>query len=542
MKLYRFISAITLLAVVFSLFGCSGNGKGAQLYSPLPYEPQCLDPQVAFGESERNIIANCYEGLYKLDGTGAPVLAAADECTVSADGLVYTFKLREGLKWHLNTNHAAVLGEEYEKTFNNSLTAADFVFALRRAVLPDTHSADAQLLFSIKNAQDIYEKKANPTTLGVSAADASTLVITLDTPCAALPEILAKPVAMPCSEGFFVACNGKYGLSAEYVLCNGSFYLSRWYQGTSIVLRQNPDNEKNMAYPFSVTYGFTTDSSLILERLTNDGYDAAPIDQSVLEAAKSGGCKITQLDNITWGLLFNCKVDELDNQKLRSAMCRATDYKIFNDEQLGERAYWVVPPCCVVNGVPFSDNSGGIPSNTFSAAAAVSGFSEALAELDKDKVEVSVLCVSEHETITRRLIQIWQKTLGIKMMAKIEICKSVDELTSRVDSGDFQVALAPIKSQYSSAVDFLRIFTSTSPLNPASYSSESYDSLIRKLETVSATADILEGCRRAQTMLIQSNVFYPVFSQSSYFAAAKGVSGVTVMPAGEYIDFSKVLK
>ena len=60
------------------------------------------------------ILNNAFEGLYRLDANHEPQPALAESYTVSDDGLVYTFTLREGLQWSNGT----------------PLTASDFVSAL----------------------------------------------------------------------------------------------------------------------------------------------------------------------------------------------------------------------------------------------------------------------------------------------------------------------------------------------------------------------------------------------------------------------------
>jgi len=80
-----------------------------------------IDPHESFEFSGSNIIHNVYDQLFALDpmnpGQGfKPGLV--ERYTLSDDGLVYTFKLREGVKFHSG----------------NDLTAADAVYSLQRAI------------------------------------------------------------------------------------------------------------------------------------------------------------------------------------------------------------------------------------------------------------------------------------------------------------------------------------------------------------------------------------------------------------------------
>ena len=84
---------------------------------------------------------------------------AAESWTVSADGKVYTFKLRADGKW----------------SDGSPVTADDFVFSWRRLVDPATAAEYAYMLAPVVNAEDITAGKKKPEELGVKAIDPLTL-------------------------------------------------------------------------------------------------------------------------------------------------------------------------------------------------------------------------------------------------------------------------------------------------------------------------------------------------------------------------------
>lgn len=93
------LSAVLLLP---ALAGCSKKtGAEKDLAYPIDGEPVCLDPQIAADETAKLVTGNCFEGLVRLDESGAIVPGAAQRWDVSADGRTYTFHLREGMKWHI---------------------------------------------------------------------------------------------------------------------------------------------------------------------------------------------------------------------------------------------------------------------------------------------------------------------------------------------------------------------------------------------------------------------------------------------------------
>src|SRR5262245_7029323 len=128
-------------------------------------EPKGLDPHQASGDPENQILGDMFLGLYTEDVHGNPIPGAAMSVETSADGLTWTFKLRDH-KWSDGT----------------PVTADDFVFAYRRILDPKTASEYANILYPIKNAELVNKGKAPLTQLGVSAPNAKTFDIMLEHP------------------------------------------------------------------------------------------------------------------------------------------------------------------------------------------------------------------------------------------------------------------------------------------------------------------------------------------------------------------------
>ena len=126
------LSAVLLLP---ALAGCSKKtGAEKDLAYPIDGEPVCLDPQIAADETAKLVTGNCFEGLVRLDESGAIVPGAAQRWDVSADGRTYTFHLREGMKWHFDDSDELeeLLGKGI--AIDATLIAEDFAFGIERAL------------------------------------------------------------------------------------------------------------------------------------------------------------------------------------------------------------------------------------------------------------------------------------------------------------------------------------------------------------------------------------------------------------------------
>src|SRR5262249_8936747 len=144
-------------------------------------EPETLDPHNASTTNESNILRNLFEGLMVLDPSGNVAPGVAETFSVSEDGLIYTFRLRANAKW----------------SSGEAVTAGDFVYSLRRIEDPKTHSKYAEVLYPIKNAQEVNTGKTAPTDLGVAAVDTRTLEITLKAPTPYFLQLLTHGSSLP---------------------------------------------------------------------------------------------------------------------------------------------------------------------------------------------------------------------------------------------------------------------------------------------------------------------------------------------------------
>ncbi|MBQ4149561.1 MAG: peptide ABC transporter substrate-binding protein, partial [Clostridium sp.] len=156
-------------ATKFFMYAEMENGADT-LRINLASEPDYLDPALNSSVDGACLAANSFSGLYTYDSEGKPVPACADSYEVSEDGLTYTVKLKEGLKW----------------SDGSDLTAEDFVYSWKRAVDPKT-AADYEYMFS---GFDGYGTEEG---INVTAVDATTLQFVLAAPCAYMEDLMAFP-------------------------------------------------------------------------------------------------------------------------------------------------------------------------------------------------------------------------------------------------------------------------------------------------------------------------------------------------------------
>ena len=185
-------------------------------------EPETLDPHRYNLRLEETILNDLFLGLTTFDAHGNIVPGAAERWSVSDDGLVWTFELREDGKW----------------SDGQPVTAGDFVYAFRRLLDPATAASLAHFMYPVRNAAAVNAGELPPTALGVRAGARRTLVVELEQPFPFFTERLIYPTGYP------VPAHTVEDLGADWVkpgrmVSNGAFVLDDWQPHAHVTLRRN---------------------------------------------------------------------------------------------------------------------------------------------------------------------------------------------------------------------------------------------------------------------------------------------------------------
>ncbi|MBI4261441.1 MAG: hypothetical protein HY658_12845 [Actinobacteria bacterium] len=156
-----------------------------------------------------------YRGAAADEG-GTEVLPdlAAEPPTVSADGLTWTFKIREGV------TYAPPLQDV-------EITAQDFIRALEREFTPEAGAA-YPFYYSIIEGTDAFNEGEADTISGLTAVDDKTLEVKLTTPAGDLPFRFAMPATAPIPEGVTDGHDEDYG---RFLVASGPYM----FQGADLL-------------------------------------------------------------------------------------------------------------------------------------------------------------------------------------------------------------------------------------------------------------------------------------------------------------------
>ncbi|MEY4090499.1 MAG: hypothetical protein RJB55_2770 [Verrucomicrobiota bacterium] len=188
-------------------------------------EPVSLDPATTTLPDEYGILRALLEGLLVPGPDGsAPRPGVAEGFEVSADGLVYTFRLRNEARW----------------SDGEAVTAGDFVAAYRRLLSPETASPKATIFFGVRNARAFTSgRERDFNAVGFRAADPRTLIVTLESPNPRFPHVVASGPWLPVRVDLAMRHGRRWTEPGNFV-GNGPFTLEEWRPDQHIALRGNP--------------------------------------------------------------------------------------------------------------------------------------------------------------------------------------------------------------------------------------------------------------------------------------------------------------
>lgn len=532
----RFFCAILALILLICTFSaCSGDDEINVIY-PIRDDPSCLDPQIAESDEEIMITRNCMEGIVRLGESGEILPGAADSWNVSADGKTYVFHIRDGAMWQKLNSHSEVLGEDFEKTFNYSVTAADCAFGIIRALRPETKAENAYMLYCIENAQQVNAGVLGEEKLGVFA-NGSTLTVKLERSNPDFLRILTYPMCMPCSREFFEATGAKYGLELKYTLCNGPFYVGNWVEDSTVTLYRSETYKGESKTQISAMYfNVNSDNGQIVKKFNQEDYNAIPVESLYIsEIENSDDIIFVKNQNIVSGLAFNSADTFLSNDNIRKALVYATDMTALDENQ--KYAAGVVPPSCRWGGESYRSSAGEARKPAASGENALKLYFDGLKELEISNISLNILCTQEHRNDIVKLIQNWEKLFGFAITVSAKVMTE-DEISEAVRNGKYQIALTSLDAEDGSAVKFLQKFCTGSESNIFSFSNKAYDVQIQKCLYVFEGDKILSGMKAAEQYLISNGVFYPLYNSGTCFAYRDEIISAYAVSNVADIDFT----
>lgn len=534
-RLTACITALLLCIGCLTMTSCKeDDGKGYVFGYDISSNPGSLDPQYASDKESYLIIGCIFEGLYRTAGDGSVEKAMAESCTVSDDGLTYTFTLKQNRYW------TDVNG------YNKQVTADDFVFGFQRLFMPETRAPKASEYFCIKNAQKINSGEITDVSqLGVKADGKFGLIIELEYTEPSFEMMLSMPAAMPCNKDYFAAAQGKYGLDAERTPSNGPFYVKTWYydawskNNNNMVLRYSDKyDEHDEVTPLGLNF-FVEDNHMT--DFSDGTSQSIVLSGSTAKNYLGSDYVYDEYSTAVYGIMMNTKKSIFKSDKLRYALLFASDKSTLSLPFGYSAADGIVAPSVKNSLGGYRNTAGNRTAVKPDEIKAYSSYQSACENIDKaDLHSVNILAVQNRdEEIGESLggiLQQWQAKLGFYCSISYV---SESEYDEKIASGDYTLALTRINGDYNRPEAYLRQFTDSGYKYSAM--DDTYSALLQQATQAKDAKEEYELCVSAEKQLITDGRFIPVAYVTEYFISTKNCEGIIYDPFTGQIDYRKAL-
>ena len=289
----RLIGTGLVLATGILLTACGQSNTDTSTFSStFSANPTTFNYLLDYYADNTSVITNLVDGLLENDSYGNLTPALAEDWSVSADGLTYTYKLRKDAKWYTAD------GEEYAP-----VKAQDFVTGIKYAADNKGQAMDL-IQNSIKGLNDYVTGATNDfTTVGVKALDDYTVEYTLTRPEPYWNSKTTNSILFPVNEEFLKSKDKEFGtLTPNSILYNGPYLLKDFTSKSSIEYVKNPhyyDHDKVTIEKVKLAYFDGSDQEMTIRNFESGAYTLAGVYPNSSSYAKT---KEKYQDNIVYSL------------------------------------------------------------------------------------------------------------------------------------------------------------------------------------------------------------------------------------------------
>ena len=514
-----FLVAVSILLIgLFTLGAQAQTPKyGGTFDYALDRDVGSIDPHSAHSVQRINVGLMMFDQLFTFDTTGQVVPNLVESYEISPDGLVYTFHLRKGVKFHT--------GRE--------MTAQDVKFSFERLSDPRTQALGYAELNSVLGKQEFSNGEAAEIT-GIRVIDDYTVEIELVAPDATFTRKLAKVYTS------IVGYEG-IGENMEFItpVGTGPFKYVEYVPNQHLILERNPDYwQEGLPYLDQVVVHMNVDPSVQLMRYQSGQLlymeIASPVQKLTLEADPRLRDEIVAMPGPSVQVLtMNANFPPFDKKEVRHAINWAINrerlaYNVVGG--MGEPAYAPFPEDITKRiGLP---EWYGYDVEKAKALLAEAGYPDGF------KTEL-VVVANEIQRLASEGVQADLAEIGIEV--EVRVVESAT-YTAMMNEGRVPFGNMNVGSQMSDPdevfMDFLHS-SRTPGLNRAAYKNPEFDALVEKARQTVDDQERFELYRQAAEIMMEDSPWAVLYYLKSVAAVKPELKGIEIMPTRPSLRITK---
>lgn len=530
-KMLAMLLAVMLIVCGLSVQAFAEESKNVIKYS-IADDPQQMDPSLNSYSRSSMVLQNLFQGLYKLGPDGATFIpACAESYEVSEDGMTYTFKLQEGLKW----------------SDGSALTAKDFEYAWKRVADPEVASGAASDMRVIKNAEAYSNGECTADEVGVKAVDDLTLVVETAYYAPWFPSLTATTVFFPVKQDVVEAEGDPWTKNVETYVCNGPFMLQEYSSLDKIVMAKNPNYYGAADVQVDeVIYYIIADSASVLVSYENGDLNVA--DDLDFSAREKFGSTAEYVIKNKIGVQywdFNTKLPEFSDARVRKAFAMSIDRAAILAAcmlQAETPEFGFIPasqPSLTVEGGYYRDVAGAMFAEDVAAAQQLMADAGYAGGAGFPTVQIVCQNNDEQKTMAQILGELWKANLGISY--EIRTLES-STYWGELDLGNFSVARNGFTCDYLDPSANLKIWMTGSNAYENGWDDPVYDEMMNKASLILDPAEREAALIECEKYICDQMPGMPVYTMVDDYLVKPEITGIVKNPIGhiffEYAQFA----
>ena len=529
--------------------GEESTGTASGFTVQLGSNPETLDPALNSAIDGANTLITVFEPLLLIDENNEVIPGQAESYTVSDDGLVWTFTMRDGLKW----------------SDGSDLTAKDFEYSFKRLAAPDTAAPYAETVVGMIDGY--ADATGNPDAAGnmttepdfdalnvVASEDGKTLTVTLSYPCAYFDKLAAFAAMSPVQQATVEANGDAWCTEPDTYICNGPYYISDWVPSERLVLTKNPNYvggwDSSKIVSDTITMLLLEDSSASYAAYNSGEAQLikdVPTDEiPSLTKAEDGGDFYVDTILGTYYLSLNDQKEPFNDVNVRKALSLAIDRDyVANTIMQGTYtpAYNLVGPGIVdENGMFYDNANGGKTYISEDYEANLEAAKQALADAGYPNgegfpvIEYSTNDAGYHTPVAEYLQQAWGE-LGITVnINKVEWAS----FTPMRRAGDYDASRNGWVMDYNDPSNMIELFTTGNGNNDGKYSSADFDAAVEASKVADKSVHF-QKLHEAEDILMNDYACIPVAYYNDFWLQSPSLKGTWHSPYGYwYLQYGYV--
>ena len=477
-------------------------------------EPNTNDPQKTTEYFAVNFMVfdRLVEAVTTGEGKSELVPGLAESWEISDDGLVYTFHLRKGVKFHN--------GAEFK--------AKDVKYTFERMLWPETEAKNQDLIDPIKGSEAVMKGEAKDLS-GLEIVDDYTIKVTLKEPFGPFLASLATPGVGILNKEATEAAGTDFGIIPEKTVGTGAYIFDKWTLKDEFMVRRNDDYWRGAAELGGISWKIAADADTMRMMFEAGDVDVFNTDFALSQIAyfvnNPKYAKNLVIGNRmgVYYYTFNQNIEPFGDVRVRRALQMAVDRKAMLDalfDGKGVVVHGILPPGLV-------GHNPNLPEIPYDPAAAKALLAEAGYP---DGFEMTVSQITDQTDVLARneLFQAMMAEIGVKV--KIDIMDEAAWYAVRAD-GALPMYTTLWSADYNDPDNFIYTFFAPGNTTRRSFNFKN-EELSKRVAAARAIVDPAARMKEYESLenaIIQDEAAWiPLFSTQHIFVVNDRVEGFNV--------------